>query len=153
MRLLGLLHLLWEQSGINVWHPAFDRKKRYPGWVSWRLNETAARVRIGRVPLQQSLLLMAMKDSAQAVQNRQAARDAGYGSRRLILISQLAAWSDAADARLESTLPLGLFAGFPALQLPDDVRARLARTGRLAPRCPDHGYLRNRAAGNGLHPQ
>nr|WP_264704745.1 DUF1173 domain-containing protein [Erwinia oleae] len=43
MRLLGLLHLLWEQSGINVWHPAFDRKKRYLGWVSWRLNETATR--------------------------------------------------------------------------------------------------------------
>ena len=21
MSLLGLLHLLWEQSGINVWHP------------------------------------------------------------------------------------------------------------------------------------
>lgn len=128
MRPLGLLHLLWEQSGINVWYPAFDRKKRYPGWVSWRLNEAAARVRIGRVPLQQSLLLMATKDSAQAVQNRHVARDAGSKSRRLILISQLAAWSDAADARLESTLPLGLFAGFPALQLPDDVRARLARS-------------------------
>lgn len=24
MHLLGLLHLLWEQSGINIWHPAFD---------------------------------------------------------------------------------------------------------------------------------
>ncbi len=80
------------------------------------------------MPLQQSLLLMAMKDSAQAVQNRQATRDAGSASRRLILISQLAAWSNAADARLESTLPLGLFVGFPALQLPDDVRARLARS-------------------------
>lgn len=128
MRLLGLLHLLWEQSGINVWHPAFDRKKRYPGWVSWRLNEMAARVRIGQVPLQQSLMLMAMKDSPQAAQNRHIAKDAARASRRLILISQLAAWSDAADARLQHTLPLGLFAGFPALQLPDDVRARLARS-------------------------
>ena len=108
--------------------PAFDRKKRYPGWISWRLNETAARVRIGPVPLQQSLMLMAMKDSPQAVQNRQVAKDAGCGSRRLILISQLAAWSYAANERLQSTLPLGLFAGFPALQLPDDVRARLARS-------------------------
>lgn len=26
MSLLGLLHLLWEQSGINIWHPAFDKK-------------------------------------------------------------------------------------------------------------------------------
>jgi len=30
MSLLGLLHLLWEQPGINVWHPAFDKKKRSP---------------------------------------------------------------------------------------------------------------------------
>nr|WP_264704841.1 DUF1173 domain-containing protein [Pantoea agglomerans] len=42
-----------------------------------------------------------------------------------MLISQLAAWSDAADARLQSTLSLGLFAGFPVLQLPEDVRVRL----------------------------
>ncbi|MDU4749001.1 hypothetical protein FHW04_003817 [Pantoea sp. AN62] len=165
MRLLGLLHLLWEQSGINVWYPAFDRKKRYPGWISWRLNETAARVRIGQVPLQQSLMLMAMKDSPQVTQNRLIAKDAGRASRRLILISQLAIWNDAAGERLQHTLPLGLFAGFPALQLPDDVRARLTRSfsrelgdwrrgaGRLAPRSPGHGYLRNRAAGNGFYPE
>nr|WP_274381315.1 DUF1173 family protein [Pantoea vagans] len=30
MSLLGLLHLLREQSGINVWHPAFDKKRRSP---------------------------------------------------------------------------------------------------------------------------
>jgi transposase len=49
------------------------------------------------VPLQQSLMLMAMKDSPQAVQNRQVAKDAGCGSRRLILISQLATWSYASN--------------------------------------------------------
>lgn len=73
-------------------------------------------------------MLMAMKDSPQAVQNRQVAKDAGSGSRRLILISQLAAWSDASGERLQSTLPLGLFAGFPALHLPDDVRVLLTRS-------------------------
>lgn len=130
MRLLGLLHLLWEQSGINVWHPSFDKKKRSPGWVSWRLNETAARIRIGRIPLQQSLMLMAMKDSPQVAQNRQIAKDAGRGARRLILVSQLAAWSDAADERLQTTLPLGLFFGFPNLVLPEDVRLRLERSFR-----------------------
>ncbi|PPC67093.1 hypothetical protein C1Y42_22385 [Pantoea sp. ICBG 985] len=128
MRLLGLLHLLWEQSGINVWHPAFDRKKRYPGWISWRLSETASRIRIGRLPLHQSLMLMAMKDSQQAELNRQITKVASSGSRRLIVISQLAAWSVAADERLQHTLPLGLFAGFPVLTLPQDVRERLSRS-------------------------
>lgn len=70
MSLLGLLHLLWEQSGINVWHPAFDKKKRSPGWVSWRLQQTAARIRIGRVPLEESLLLMAMKGTQHVIADR-----------------------------------------------------------------------------------
>ncbi|MEN4700023.1 hypothetical protein ABEG91_22520 [Pantoea agglomerans] len=25
------MHLLWEQSDINVWYPTFDKKKRTPG--------------------------------------------------------------------------------------------------------------------------
>ncbi|WP_346460505.1 DUF1173 family protein [Pantoea agglomerans] len=70
MSFLGLLHLLWEQSGINVWHPAFDKKKRSPSWVSWRLQQTAARIRIGLMLLEESLLLMAMKDTPQVIANR-----------------------------------------------------------------------------------
>ena len=71
-------------------------------------------------------MLMAMKDSPQVAENRRIAKEAAGDSRRLIIISQLAAWSDAADERLQYTLPLGLFAGFPSLDLPDDVRARLS---------------------------
>lgn len=90
MSLLGLMHLLWEQSGINVWHPAFDKKKRTPGWVSWRLQQTAARIRIGRVPLDESLLLMAMKDTPQVIANREHLRAAEKNKRRLIVVSVLA---------------------------------------------------------------
>lgn len=125
MKLTGLLHLLWEQAGINLWHPVFDRKKRNPGWVSWKLNNTAARIRIGRVSLQASLLLMARKDTPQAENNCHRSRNARQSSRRLITVSQLASWSDAAEARLQQTLPLGFFAGIPELQLTEDVTARL----------------------------
>lgn len=128
MRLLGLLHLLWEQSGINVWHPAFDKKKRTPGWVSWHLQQTAARIRVGRVPLAQSLLLMAMKGTPQVVSNREHMRAAEKNRRRLIVISVLAGWSEAGEGRLQTTLPLGLFSGFPDLVLPEDVRLRLERS-------------------------
>ncbi|MEN4691289.1 DUF1173 family protein [Pantoea agglomerans] len=128
MRLLGLLHLLWEQSGINVWHPAFDKKKRTPGWVSWRLQQTAARIRIGRVPLEESLLLMAMKDTPQVIANREHLRVAEKNKRRLIVVSVLAGWNEAAEARLQTTLPLGLFFGFPNLMLPEDARLRLERS-------------------------
>ena len=128
MRLLGLLHLLWEQSDINVWHPAFDKKKRTPGWVSWHLQQTAGRVRVGRVPLEESLLLMTMKGTPQVVANWENLRAAEKNKRRLIVVSVLASWNEAAEARLQTTLPLGLFYGFPDLVLPDDVRLRLERS-------------------------
>ncbi|WP_420704455.1 DUF1173 family protein [Pantoea ananatis] len=128
MHLLGLLHLLWEQSGINVWHPAFDKKKRTPGWVSWRLLQTAGRIRVGRVPLEESLLLMAMKGTPQVISNLEHLRAAGKNKRRLIVVSVLAGWNEAAEARLQTTLPLGLFFGFPDLVLPEDVRLRLERS-------------------------
>ncbi|WP_242638517.1 DUF1173 family protein [Pantoea ananatis] len=128
MRLLGLLHLLWEQSGINVWHPAFDKKKRTPGWVSWHLQQTAGRIRVGRVPLEESLLLMAMKGTPQVISNREHLRAAEKNQRRLIVVSVLASWNESAEARLQTTLPLGLFFGFPDLVLPEDVRLRLERS-------------------------
>lgn len=128
MKLTGLLHLLWEQSGINFWHPAFDKKKRNPGWVSWKLNNTAARIRIGRLFLQESLLLMARNNSLQSEDNRKRSRNAEQSSRRLITVSQLATCNEAAEARLQNTLPLGFFSGIPELQLPEDVLARLMRS-------------------------
>ncbi|NKE96871.1 DUF1173 domain-containing protein (plasmid) [Pantoea agglomerans] len=128
MSLLGLLHLLWEQSGINVWHPAFDKKKRTPGWVSWHLQQTAARIRIGRVPLEESLLLMALKGTQQVIANREHLRAAEKSKRRLIVVSMLAGWSEAGEARLQAMLPLGLFSGFPDLVMPEDVRLRLERS-------------------------
>ncbi|KNH27341.1 DUF1173 family protein [Pantoea vagans] len=128
MSLLGLLHLLWEQSGINVWHPAFDKKKRTPGWVSWHLQQTATRIRIGPVPLEESLLLMATKGSQQVITNREHLRAAEKNKRRLIVISVLAGWSETVEARLKTMVPLGLFSGFPDLVLPEDVRLRLERS-------------------------
>lgn len=128
MRLLGLLHLLWEQSGINIWHPAFDRRSRNPGWVTWRLQQTAARIRIGKIPLLESMLLMAIKNTQQATANRLRTLAAENGKRRLIIVSMLASWTEAAEERLHHTLPLGHFSGFPDLQLPNDVLTRLCRS-------------------------
>lgn len=71
---------------------------------------------------------MSMTRQPQAEKNWQHIRMAEKKSRRFILISQLAVWSDDAEVRLQHTLPLGLFAGFPALQVPEDVMVRLSRS-------------------------
>jgi len=44
------------------------------------------------------------------------------------VVSVLAGWNESAEARLQTTLPLGLFSGFPDLVLPEDVRLRLERS-------------------------
>ncbi|KAA5923413.1 DUF1173 domain-containing protein [Pantoea sp. Bo_2] len=56
----------------------------------WRLQQTAARIRIGRVPLEESLLLMAMKDMPQVIANREHLRANGKNKRRRIIIFVLA---------------------------------------------------------------
>lgn len=83
--------------------------------MSWRLQQTAARIRIGRVPLDESRLLMAVKDTPQVIANREHLRAAEKNKRRLIVVSMLAGWSDAGEARFQAMLPLGLFSGFPDL--------------------------------------
>nr|WP_275103468.1 DUF1173 family protein [Pantoea agglomerans] len=96
--------------------------------MSWHLQQTAARIRIGRVPLEESLLLMAMKGSQQVIANREHLRAAEKNKRRLIVVSMLSGWSEAGEARLQAMLPLGLFSGFPDLVMPEDVCHRLERS-------------------------
>ncbi|MCW0351048.1 DUF1173 domain-containing protein [Pantoea ananatis] len=129
MRLLGLLHLIWEQAEINVWYPFYDKNmKRSAEWVGSRLHKFAAKIKVGRVPLQNALLLLTKKGTTLAAFNRKNADEATTKQRRLILVSILASWSPEREARLDETLPLGFFAGFPDLLLPDDVLQRLKRS-------------------------
>ncbi|WP_049792243.1 DUF1173 family protein [Pantoea sp. At-9b] len=71
---------------------------------------------------------MARKGTPQADENRAAVRRAKEASRLLIFVSLLAGWSEQAEERLLSTLPLGHFAGFPVLTLPEYVHGRLLRS-------------------------
>ncbi len=71
---------------------------------------------------------MAIKDTPQVIANREHLRVAEKNKRRLIVVSVLAGWSEAGEARLQAMLPLGLFSGFPDLVMPEDVRHRLERS-------------------------
>ncbi|WP_336389644.1 DUF1173 family protein [Pantoea ananatis] len=69
-----------------------------------------------------------MKGSPQVISNWEHLRVAEKNKRRLVVVSILAGWNEAAEVRLQTTLPLGLFFGFPDLVLPEDVRLRLERS-------------------------
>jgi len=126
MQLLGLLHFMWDQAEINVWHPAFGLKKsRGTAWLGYRLDKISGRVRIGKTLLSEVMLIPGNRDGAHSKPNLQKLRAATKNKKRMVVVSQLASWTEKTEARLNSgMLPLGLFGGFPELRIPPDARAR-----------------------------
>jgi hypothetical protein len=114
MTLLGLLHLLWENSEMNAWSPAFEGR-RSSNTVARRLDEQAQFIRQGTTRLSDILLLQGRKNENQARTTY-----AINNNRRLIVICQLDAKTAEAG---QKTLPLGSFVaqGMPFLNI-DDVR-------------------------------
>ncbi|MDU5190070.1 MAG: DUF1173 family protein [Mixta calida] len=128
MRLLGLLHFMWEQAEINHWHPNFDKHTRDDAWAAWRLKQVAEKISVGKTPLKSVLLMMA-RPGTQGIKNNWATVDAAAASnRRLVMITCLKTCAREEEGHLSGTLPLGQAAGFPALDVPADLISRLNRS-------------------------
>ncbi|HHL0036585.1 Predicted transcriptional regulators containing the CopG/Arc/MetJ DNA-binding domain [Enterobacter hormaechei] len=112
MTLLGLLHLLWNESGLNCWHPAMAGK-RTPSLVRYKLNEVAQRVRSGRNHLSNSLLVGKEPRDKHSHELDTITRDAEKNSRRLILLSPLARYDPARHEPNPAYIPFKNFIGMP----------------------------------------
>lgn len=89
MKMLGLLHLLWENTGLNEWAPWLEGKRRLTT-VMTRLQKEASSIKQGRTVLADVLLLQGNEQA-----NKKAVSYACANSRRLIVISELNEWSPA----------------------------------------------------------
>ncbi len=98
MKMLGLLHLLWENTGLNEWAPWLEGKRRLTTVMN-RLQNEANSIKQGYTFLGDVLLLQE-KEYA----NKKAVTHAYAKSRRLIVISELKAWSP--DLMTSNNLPL-----------------------------------------------
>ncbi|TPG61971.1 DUF1173 family protein [Ewingella americana] len=87
MKMLGLLHLLWENTGLNEWAPWLEGKRRLTT-VMTRLQKEASSIKQGRTVLADVLLLQGNEHT-----NKKAVSYACANSRRLIVISELNEWS------------------------------------------------------------
>lgn len=126
MKLQGLLHLLWTELNLNVWHPKMG-KARYINSVHGWLNAAAARVRAGRTNLNEVLLVGAQKDAdPEAEVNRSKVAAAVAGNRRLVIISPLAAWNEARETRT-GKVPVRDFSGLPELRVDDPLWSETLR--------------------------
>ncbi|MGC0880091.1 DUF1173 family protein [Pantoea agglomerans] len=128
MRLLGLLHFMWEQAEINHWHPNFDKRTRDNAWAAWRLKQVAEKISIGKTLLKSVLVIMA-RPGTQEIRNNWATIDAAAASnKRLIMITSLKTCKTEEEGCLNGTLPLAEAAGFPSLDVQADLISRLNRS-------------------------
>ncbi|CFV22974.1 Protein of uncharacterised function (DUF1173) [Yersinia pseudotuberculosis] len=96
--MLGLLHLLWENTGLNEWAPWLESNRRLTTVMS-RLYKEASNIKQGRTVLANVLLLQGNEHG-----NKKAVNYACTKSRRLIVISELNEWSSALN--VGNNLPL-----------------------------------------------
>lgn len=130
MTVLGLLHFMWEQTGLNTWKPEYEAngKSLKSGTVASRLLRFSDKVKAGKISLSEVLLVMAGKEGNLRQHNLDNVRQAGALNKRLILISTLASWTPAAEERSKNSIALGMFGGFPNLSVPEDVRDRCEKS-------------------------
>ena len=118
MSLLGLLHYLWTQAGLNTWSPAM-KDKRTMGLVHYHLQRIATSTYAGRIKLSQNLLIGAPAGGKQAAVNEAKSRAASTERRRLVVIAPLA--KHHAESETASTLPISTYHGIPHLVMSEET--------------------------------
>ena len=119
MTLLGLLHYLWTNAGLNTWTPAMEGKRNL-GVIHHHLMRIASSTYAGRVKLAQNLLIgTPTADGAQSKINQAKSRTACDERRRLIVIAPLARYREGLES--SATLPIAGFHGIPHLNLSDEL--------------------------------
>ncbi|MBN3344957.1 DUF1173 family protein [Pectobacterium brasiliense] len=89
MKMLGLLHLLWENTGLNEWAPWLEGKRSLTTVMN-RLQKESSSIKQGYTILGDVLLLQ-----ENGYGNKKAVSYACANSRRLVVISELNEWSSA----------------------------------------------------------
>jgi len=113
MKLLGLLHYLWEEAGLNQWKPAFAGKRR-ASLSYWWINAAADNVWAGQVKLVDQLLLPAFgAETREAERNRVRSAAALQAKRRMLLIAPLAAYTQERCDSMSRQLKIGGIHGMP----------------------------------------
>lgn len=126
MTLLGLLHFLWTQAGMNTWAPGMEGKRNL-GVVHHHLLHVAAMTYAGRVRLSQNLVIATSSGSGQqAGYNKAKCLEAITQRRRLVAVAPLAQHQEGLDG--SQTLPIAGFHGLPFMNMDDDVWASLERS-------------------------
>ncbi|QCT95386.1 DUF1173 domain-containing protein (plasmid) [Stutzerimonas degradans] len=114
MSLLGLLHLMWQESRLNIWFPAMAGKRNV-FVVANALRKAAARIGTDRLTIADVLLVPAKKD--RTASNQQTAAHALERNRRLVVVAPLARYVENKHGEGLEKLPLSYPFGIPTMYL------------------------------------
>ncbi len=131
MRLLGLLHFLWDEADLNSWWPAMQGKRDH-GLVNWELEKAASQIIAGKIRLDSVLLLADQNPKGRwACRNQERVRTAVASGTRMIAILPLAQYTPERMTEMETSLKVSGFNGVPLLDMP---RGLWQRTRQRFPR-------------------
>jgi hypothetical protein len=113
MKLLGLLHYLWDEAGLNQWKAAFAGKRK-SSLAYWLLHNAADNVWAGNVKLVDQLLLPAFgAETREAERNRMRAAASLEAKYRMLVVAPLAAFTQERADAMSRQLKIGGFHGMP----------------------------------------
>lgn len=132
MSLLGLLHLLWNESGLNRWWPSMAGK-RHAALIGYLMDSTAKNIRVSRGSLADSLLVCATRaDSDVAQRNAAKVSKALQNKGRLLVVAPLANWSEETEKGMEKRLALFSAYGTPLVFMQEGEWGRAVKKFPLA---------------------
>lgn len=125
MKLAGLLHLLWDMSSLNRWYPWFAGK-RFTGSVHGWLRAQSDNILVWGTRLSDVLLAGAVKDSEQALANRETVKSVIRERQRPVIITRLRKWRKEDASFITGALPVRDFWGLPEMLISRGRFNRLA---------------------------
>ena len=126
MSLLGLLHLMWSESGLHSWTPRMAGKRNL-GLVNAKLREVGQRIRAGRMLLDDVLLIGTLQaKSAHANENYKRLKQARERQLRLVIVAPLASHTDERENEVQFMRIAG-FHGIPLIRIESSVWAMAKR--------------------------
>lgn len=121
---LRLLHLLWEESGLNIWHPAFAGKRTYFSAFQ-RLSSASQNIHVNTVNLHKILLLQTTQSSeSKSGHNEKTASAAIANQQKLFVIAKLARFNVDQHTPYPTNLPITGYFGIPWVSVSSELWAR-----------------------------
>lgn len=126
MTLLGLLHLLWSEAGLNTWSPGMAGKRGL-GLVHSRLQSAADRMLASRMRIGDALVIAAGTQGHQSKANERKVESAIKNKRRLLVIAPLAGHTEDREKTAARYLTITGFNGVPRMLLDEEIWSTVSR--------------------------